>query len=95
MLCHYLFFFWRGTAWWGGGGGGGRMSSTFNPFPDDRILAFPKLKPLTNDNFNEAQMVKLFFDNMKNVVRKGGNADYQYFTSFPEVFSKDLCPMER
>ena len=52
----------------------------FNPFPDDKSLAF-KLKAFAVDNFFVAQNVlyMYFFERVENIVGKGENAGYQHF----------------
>ena len=56
----------------------GSYACTFNPLPDDTILALPKLKALADDNFRVAQLEDIF-DRIENNVRKGENAGCQYF----------------
>ena len=64
----------------------------FNPLPDDRILAFPKLKAFADDISNVIQNIKVVFNRIENIVGKEENAGYQHFLLFPACFQKAFSP---
>ena len=57
----------------------------FHPLPDDKSLAFSKLRPFADDNFIVAQMGRV-----ENIVGKGENASHQLFLLFLQRFLKAL-----
>ena len=61
---------------------------TLNSSPDDRNSALFKLETFADDNFNVAQKVQAFFDQVENIMGNGENAGYQHFLLFPQCFQK-------
>ena len=61
-----------------------------NSLPNCKILDCPKLKALSDNKINVAEMMISFPDRVENIVGKGGNAGYQHFSPFPTMFSKAL-----
>ena len=59
-----------------------------NSFPNDKILAWSKLKTIADDKFVVAKMMILVFDLVENIVGKGENAGYQHFLLFLDCFQK-------
>ena len=60
----------------------------YNPLPDYKILVTSKLKGVTEDNINVAQMMEFVIYRIENIVGKGENAGYQHFLLFPLCFPK-------
>ena len=54
--------------------------------PDDKIIDLPKLKALTDDKLNVAQMLELFFNRLENILGKGENANNQHFLFSQNVY---------
>ena len=59
---------------------------SFNPFPNDKILDWPKFKVLADNNF--AKMMISLNDKVENIMGKGENAGYQHFLLKPQCFQK-------
>ena len=51
------------------------------------MIDWSKFKAFVDDNSSVAKMVKIVFDRVENIMRKGENGDYQHFSSFPTMFS--------
>ena len=47
---------------------------SFNPLPDDKIVALSKLKAFTDDKLNVTQNIEFIFHKLENIVGKGENA---------------------
>ena len=61
--------------------------NSFNPLPDNKILPLSKLKAFADNNFDVAQIAKVFSCRVENIMEKGENAGFQHFLLFP-VFSQ-------
>ena len=59
-----------------------------NSLPNDKFLAWSKLKAFADDKFLVAEMMISVFDRVENIVEKGENAGYQHFLLFPQCFQK-------
>ena len=66
--------------------------NSFNPFPNDKILDYTKLKAFADDNSTLAEKMISVYDRIENIVGKGGNAGYQHFLLFPQSFQKAAFP---
>ena len=55
----------------------------FNPFPNDKILVWPKLRALADDKMNAAEIMISLSDTVENVVGKRENAGYQNAFKIP------------
>ena len=64
------------------------LAFSFNPFPEDRILPFSKLKLFADNNFIVAQTVQFFCDRVENIVGKGENAGCPHFLLFAQCFQE-------
>ena len=60
---------------------------TVNPFPEDKISDWSKLKAFA-DKLNVTQNVKVVFHRIDNIVGKEEIAGYQHFLLFPQCFQK-------
>ena len=60
----------------------------FNSLPNDKILAWSKLKALADDKIKFAEMMIFVFDRVENIVGKVENAGYQHFLLFQKCFQK-------
>ena len=58
------------------------LSTFFNPLPN-KIFDVTKLKVFADNKLNFAKMTISLFNRVENTVRKGENADNQYFLLFP------------
>ena len=45
-----------------------------DPLPDNKTLAFSKLKAIEGNNFSGAQMVQFSFNRVENIAKKSENA---------------------
>ena len=61
----------------------------FNPLPNDKILAWSKLKAFADDKINMTSNLKFVLVRVENIVGKGENAGYQHFLLFLQFFHKD------
>ena len=61
---------------------------TFNPFPNDKILDWSKLKELADDYFEFDENGGKFSERVENTVGKGEIARYDQFLLFPRSFQK-------
>ena len=59
-----------------------------NSLPNDKILAWPKLKAFTDDKPNVARVMISVFDRTENIVGKGENVGYQHFLLFLQGFQR-------
>ena len=50
-----------------------------NSLPSNKILDSSEIKVFADDNLNVAQMLKVVFDGLVNIVRQGENLDYKHF----------------
>ena len=57
-----------------------------NPLPNNKILAFTKLKAFADDRFNVASTRISVLGREENIVGKGENAGHQHFLLFPQCF---------
>ena len=57
----------------------------FHPLPEDKMLAWYKLKAFAEDKIDVKMMIPLL-DMIENTVGKGDNAGYQHFFLFPPCF---------
>ena len=68
----------------------------FNPSPNDKFLAWPKLKELADDKLTmikkKKKKMKFLFGRAENIVGKGENAGYQHFLLFLQCFQKASFP---
>ena len=69
-----------------------KHSLFFNPFPNDKILDYTKLKAFADDNSTLAEKMISVYDRIENIVGKGENAGYQHFLLFPQSFQKAAFP---
>ena len=56
--------------------------------PNDKILAWSKLKAFADDKLDGVKMMISLFDRLENNVGKGENAGYQHFLLFPRCFPR-------
>ena len=63
-----------------------RKKILFNSLPNDKILAWPKLKGIADDKLDVVKMMNSIFDQLENTMGKGENAGYQHFLFFPQCF---------
>ena len=61
-----------------------------NTLPNDKILAWYKLKAFADDKVTVAKLMIFVFDRVENIVGKGENAGYQHFLLFLQCFQKAL-----
>ena len=59
-----------------------------NPFPNDNILQWSKLKELADNNFEFDENGRKFSKWVENTVGKGEIARYEQFLLFPQCFQK-------
>ena len=60
----------------------------FNSLPNDKVLAWFKLKAFADVKMNVTYKQKFFLELKENIVGKGENAGYQHFLLFPQCFQK-------
>ena len=60
----------------------------FNSLPNDKILAFIKLKGFADKKLEVVKTMISVFDRVGNILGK----DYQHFLLFPQCFQKLYCP---
>ena len=68
------------------------MISILNPLPEDKILAWSKLKQSADDNFELDVNSRKFSKPVENTVGKGEIACYEQFLLFPQCFQKACFP---
>ena len=56
--------------------------------PNNKILAWSKLKAFADEKFIVAKMMISVFDRVENIVGNRENAGYQHFLHFPQCFQK-------
>ena len=61
---------------------------SINPFPNDKILDWFKLKEFADDNFDFNENGRKFSERVENTVGKGEIARYEQFLLFPQCFQK-------
>ena len=59
-----------------------------NALPNDKILAWSKVKAYADDKIKVAKTTIFVIDGVKNIVGKGEKAGYQPFLLFPQCFQK-------
>ena len=59
-----------------------------NPFPNDKILDWSKLKEFADDNFEFDENGGKFSERVENTVGKGEIAPYKQFLLFPQCFQR-------
>ena len=59
-----------------------------NPFPNDMISDWSKLKKLPDDYFKSDKKGRKLSKRVENTVGKGGIARYEQFILFPQCFWK-------
>ena len=59
-----------------------------NSLLNDKVLDWFKLKAFADNKINVDENLKFVFRWVENIVGKGENAGYQYFSPFPRMFSK-------
>ena len=64
------------------------IESPVNPFPNDNILQWSKLKELADNNFEFDENGRKFSKWVENTVGKGEIARYEQFLLFPQCFQK-------
>ena len=57
-----------------------------NPFPNNKMFGWSKLKVIADDNVIEKS--EFVLGRVENIVGKGENAGDQYFLLFPQCFPK-------
>ena len=62
----------------------------FNPFPDDKILDWSKLKAFADDKLSVTKMKISVFDRVESIVGKGEIAYTSNFSFFHNVFKRLL-----
>ena len=60
----------------------------FNPFPNDKILGYSKLKEFAGDNFIFDENGRKCSKQVENTVGKGAIACYEQFLLLPKYFQK-------
>ena len=64
------------------------MQMKTESLPNDKILAYSKVKIFSDNKFIVAKMMMSAFDRVENIVGKGENAGSQYFLLFPHHYQK-------
>ena len=64
------------------------FQNVFNSLPNNKILAFTKLKAFANNIFSDAKMIVPVFGEVENIVGNGQNAGNQHFLLFLTCFQK-------
>ena len=59
-----------------------------NSLPNDKILAWSKLKAFAYDKIDVVKIMISLLDSVENTVGKGENAGYQHFLLFLQCFPK-------
>ena len=59
-----------------------------NPFPNDKILGWSKMKEFADDNFELDENRRKFSKRVENTGGKGEIARYEQFLLFPPCFQK-------
>ena len=57
-----------------------------DPFTNNRLYRFPKVKQFADDNFKFDEKGKKFYTRVENTVRKEEIAHYGQFLLFPQCF---------
>ena len=55
---------------------------------DKLTLDWSKLRAFADDKINVIEKLKFLLGRVENIVRKGENAGYRHFFTFPTMFSK-------
>ena len=63
-------------------------SEWFNPLPNDKILAWSKLKAFADNKLDVVKMMISLLDRVENTYGKGENSGYHHFLLFPLCFPK-------
>ena len=66
------------------------QNRSFNPYPDNLILALSKLKAFTDNNISVAQMIWFFLDRVENILGERKEAFFQHFVPFSQYILKRL-----
>ena len=66
------------------------MKHVHNPFPNDNVLDWCKLKEIADDNFKFNENGRKFSKWVENTVGKGEIARYEQFLLFPQCFQRTL-----
>ena len=61
---------------------------SFNPFANNKLLEWFKLKAFADDKLNMAQKLKFVLGRIENIEGKGENDGYQHFLLLPQCFQK-------
>ena len=56
---------------------------SFNPFPDDKILDWSRMKQFADNNFKVDENSRKFSKRVENTVGKGVIVHYEQFLLFP------------
>ena len=59
-----------------------------NPFPNNKILHFSKLKEIADHNFKFVENGRKFSERVESTVGKGEIACYEQFLLFPQCLKK-------
>ena len=65
------------------------MKPTINPFPNDKLFYFSKMKEFADNSFKFDENGRKFSNRVENTVGKGEITCYEQFLLFPQL-SKDL-----
>ena len=60
--------------------------SSLTLYHTDKKFGCPNSKHFADEKFIVSQNMKFVFHRVENIVGKGGNAGYQHFLPFPQVF---------
>ena len=71
------------------------FSRHFKALPNDKILDWPKLKSLADDNLNVAKMMISLYGRAENIMVKRRKWWLPAFSPFPTMFSERLPPQGR
>ena len=55
---------------------------SFNPLPDDKIVALSKVKSFADEKLNAIKNIEFVFHMVEGIVGKGENAGHQHFLLF-------------
>ena len=65
-----------------------RVQYYFNPFPNDKMLDYSKLKEFADNNFKFDENSRMFSKWVENTVGKGEIARYEQFLLFSQCFQE-------